>query len=381
MHPGYLSARVDPRTRPPRAQSSRHAQAELEHVLASAPENLAAIRGLAEIAHRTGNLTAALGAVSRRARARAERSRSTGNGPTISRRRSSRRPVRRSQTACRWSRSRRNCFSAIRCRRRRTLRQSISSAARCLPFPRLPTTILRRRHRPRIWPFRRQSTPSPHPRSIRSHRPRDSPVPWSRCSTRRSRPIRIRTIHARWRTPSAEAPPGLDERLDSPERRTIAALEQWLDAIHVTRDPATRLAADIRPSDRRWLTAGSTRSSSRRCRTSLYLTNFTGSAAIVVLTARRLHFITDFRYVTVVSAMRRTAHECPDLELVVVEGSYDAHAGGAARRAAASRRVGFEAAHLTVSRYDWLERRSRPRSRCPRAVACDGADRRARARA
>ena len=57
----------------------------------------------------------------------------------------------------------------------------------------------------------------------------------------------------------------------------------------------------------------------------LYLTNFTGSSAIVVLTADRLHFITDFRYVTAIEAMRGTPHECPDLELVTVDGSYDAH--------------------------------------------------------
>ena len=56
----------------------------------------------------------------------------------------------------------------------------------------------------------------------------------------------------------------------------------------------------------------------------LYLTNFTGSSAIVVLTADRLFFITDFRYVTVLGEARGTAHECPDLELVTVEGSYDA---------------------------------------------------------
>src|ERR1700681_3798302 len=56
----------------------------------------------------------------------------------------------------------------------------------------------------------------------------------------------------------------------------------------------------------------------------LYLTNFTGSSAIVVLTADRLHFITDFRYVTAIEAARETPYACPDLELVVVDGSYDA---------------------------------------------------------
>ncbi|HEV3063096.1 MAG TPA: Xaa-Pro peptidase family protein [Vicinamibacterales bacterium] len=93
----------------------------------------------------------------------------------------------------------------------------------------------------------------------------------------------------------------------------------------------------------------------------LYLTSFTGSAAIVVLTADRLYFITDFRYVAAVSEMTGTPCECPGLDLVKVDGSYDAtlsallmsrtlFAGGLGR----PRRIGFEAEHLTVSRHLWL---------------------------
>ena len=85
----------------------------------------------------------------------------------------------------------------------------------------------------------------------------------------------------------------------------------------------------------------------------LYLTNYTGSSAIVVLTADRLHFFTDFRYVEAMTATRGTPYECPGLDLVIVEGSYDARL--AARLASMpSARVGFEAAHLTVSRHQWL---------------------------
>ncbi len=85
----------------------------------------------------------------------------------------------------------------------------------------------------------------------------------------------------------------------------------------------------------------------------LYLTNFTGSSAIVLLTADRLLFVTDFRYVTVLGEARGTAHECPDIEIVTVEGSYDATL---AQLLAGQpwRRIGFEAAHLTVDRYRWL---------------------------
>jgi Xaa-Pro aminopeptidase len=85
----------------------------------------------------------------------------------------------------------------------------------------------------------------------------------------------------------------------------------------------------------------------------LYLTNFTGSSAIVVLTADRVFFITDFRYLTVLAEARGTAHECPDLELVTVDGSYD---GTLAALLASKpwRRIGFEAAHMTVDRFRWL---------------------------
>ena len=85
----------------------------------------------------------------------------------------------------------------------------------------------------------------------------------------------------------------------------------------------------------------------------LYLTNFSGSSAIVVLTAERLWFITDFRYLTVLADAAGTPHECPGLEVVTVDGSYDA---SLAELLAAQpwRRIGFEASHLTVDRYRWL---------------------------
>lgn len=85
----------------------------------------------------------------------------------------------------------------------------------------------------------------------------------------------------------------------------------------------------------------------------LYLTNFTGSSAILVVTADRVLFLTDFRYLTVVEESRGTAWECPELDLVRVEGSYDS-ALAAALAALPVRRVGFEAANLTVSRHRWL---------------------------
>jgi len=85
----------------------------------------------------------------------------------------------------------------------------------------------------------------------------------------------------------------------------------------------------------------------------LYLTNFTGSAGIVVLTGDRLMFVTDSRYVTAVQSTRGAADECVGLELEIVEGSYDATLAGLLERLPGDR-VGFEAGHLTVARHRWL---------------------------
>jgi hypothetical protein len=60
LHPGYLSARVTLGRALIEVDQLDEAQAELEVVLASASENLAAIRGLAEIFHRRGALADAL---------------------------------------------------------------------------------------------------------------------------------------------------------------------------------------------------------------------------------------------------------------------------------------------------------------------------------
>src|SRR3954469_203899 len=60
IHPTYLSARVTLGRALLDLQQFDAAQQELEWVLKSAPENLAAIRGLAEIHHRRGALVEAL---------------------------------------------------------------------------------------------------------------------------------------------------------------------------------------------------------------------------------------------------------------------------------------------------------------------------------
>jgi tetratricopeptide (TPR) repeat protein len=60
IHPSYLSARVTLGRALLDLQRFDDAQQELELVLKSAPENLSAIRGLAEIHHRRGSLAEAL---------------------------------------------------------------------------------------------------------------------------------------------------------------------------------------------------------------------------------------------------------------------------------------------------------------------------------
>jgi Xaa-Pro aminopeptidase len=102
-----------------------------------------------------------------------------------------------------------------------------------------------------------------------------------------------------------------------------------------------------------------------------YLTNFGGSAAILVLASDAACFLTDSRYVTSVSSSRGTPSECPGLDLIVVEGSYDAALADLLRTRAFSR-VGFEAAHLTVSRLRWLEKQLARGSTAVELVATEG---------
>jgi len=110
-----------------------------------------------------------------------------------------------------------------------------------------------------------------------------------------------------------------------------------------------------------------------------YLTNFTGSSAIVVLTADGLHFITDFRYVTAVTASQAGPSGCPGLDLVTVGGSYDATLAGVLQSMPGAR-VGFEAGHLTVTRFNWLNVTLGAGDAAPALVATEGVVERARVR-
>ena len=84
-----------------------------------------------------------------------------------------------------------------------------------------------------------------------------------------------------------------------------------------------------------------------------YLTNFTGSSAVVVLTADRLLFLTDSRYVAALEASQAEAWACPGLVLAAVEGAYDGALAALLRTV--DGRIAIEGQHLTVNRFRWLE--------------------------
>jgi Xaa-Pro aminopeptidase len=110
----------------------------------------------------------------------------------------------------------------------------------------------------------------------------------------------------------------------------------------------------------------------------LYLTNFTGSTAIAVLARDRLLFLTDFRYVTALAEAQESGAACPGLELVNVDGSYDGTLATTVQGLGG--RIGFEAAHLTVSRYQWLTDSLERGGRAPELVATEQIVERARRR-
>jgi Xaa-Pro aminopeptidase len=85
-----------------------------------------------------------------------------------------------------------------------------------------------------------------------------------------------------------------------------------------------------------------------------YLTNFTGSTAIVVLTAADLRFITDSRYAASLADPGGPCAVCSGLTPEIVDGTYDGTLA-AVLNSSGARRVGFEAAHLTVGRLFWLQ--------------------------
>ena len=82
-----------------------------------------------------------------------------------------------------------------------------------------------------------------------------------------------------------------------------------------------------------------------------YISGFSGSAGLLIVTADRLYLLIDFRYSAAVARAAAGGTLAPGLEAVQIDGSYDRSlAKWLAERP--FRRVGFEASHLSVARYE-----------------------------
>ena len=86
-----------------------------------------------------------------------------------------------------------------------------------------------------------------------------------------------------------------------------------------------------------------------------YLTNHAGSAGTAVVTADAIHLLVDFRYDAAVQALQASASACPALRVWTVPGSYDEALLACLAEIVVST-AGFEAAHLSVARHDWMLR-------------------------
>lgn len=82
-----------------------------------------------------------------------------------------------------------------------------------------------------------------------------------------------------------------------------------------------------------------------------YLTNFSGTAAVVVVTAADTILITDFRYVTAAEALLSSPNAAPPCRLLAVERTYDETVVECLRELGATR-IGIEGAYLPVQKYE-----------------------------
>ena len=83
-----------------------------------------------------------------------------------------------------------------------------------------------------------------------------------------------------------------------------------------------------------------------------YLSNHAGSAGILVVTRDAVHLLVDFRYHEAVRALQASPSACPGLQLWDVPASYEEALMSCLADTGVTT-VGFEAAHVTVARYEW----------------------------
>ncbi len=87
-----------------------------------------------------------------------------------------------------------------------------------------------------------------------------------------------------------------------------------------------------------------------------YLTNFAGSAGLLVLTASNVFLVLDFRYLTDAHELLASAWASPGTEVVAVDGSYDETLARLLESVGPSR-AGFESEDVSVARHAWLRAR------------------------
>ena len=86
-----------------------------------------------------------------------------------------------------------------------------------------------------------------------------------------------------------------------------------------------------------------------------YLTNHSATAGVLVLTHDAVHLVSDFRYTEAVAQLQGSPHACPGLVVREVPASYDEALIGLLADLQITR-VGIEAAHMAVARFEWLRR-------------------------
>src|SRR5919106_5681260 len=85
----------------------------------------------------------------------------------------------------------------------------------------------------------------------------------------------------------------------------------------------------------------------------LYLSNHTGSAGILVLVRDAVHLIADFRYAEAIERLQASPYACPGLRIWPVPASYDEALVACLAELGLSH-IGFESAHTSVARFEWL---------------------------
>jgi Xaa-Pro aminopeptidase len=83
-----------------------------------------------------------------------------------------------------------------------------------------------------------------------------------------------------------------------------------------------------------------------------YLSNHAGSAGILVITRDAVHLLVDFRYQEAVRALQASPSACAGLQVWDVPASYEEALISCLADIGVTK-VGFEAAHVTVARYEW----------------------------